>query len=120
MREPSVHQLARDTLAHLEDACSELAYENFDLYRQTNQAHTSEITDKILKLEKFGTSDIAGALADSFYEDPRFIQDIMGDFVRNLSKDDKHFNQILDWVIYLSISSVIKKVAEGLKCKPKT
>jgi len=102
-------QIARDIRGRLEVACGEIAYEAV-------QCPFDEKTEKkIAKAKKDGVRDVAGWLADEYFNDPDFLSDMIGDWVYDAVKGDKALeNQVYD-ELSKNAHSGMKKAIESLR-----
>jgi len=102
-------QIARDIRNRLEVACGEIAYEAV-------QCPFDEKTEnKIAKAKKDGVRDIAGWLADEYFNDPDFLSDMIGDWAYDATKGDEALvNQVYD-ALSKNAHEAMRKAIEGLR-----
>ena len=79
----SVEQIVNEIRSYIESACSDIAYENASAFAENKDAFwiSQEIRDKLVKAKVEGVTDLAGWLADEYYNDVGFLTDFIGDRV---------------------------------------
>jgi hypothetical protein len=80
-------ETADEIYDHISDACGDMAHDQNQMYEEGWLDIDS--TEKINKLKKEGVTDIVGCLADTYYQDPNMMLDLIGDRVCDASRGDE-------------------------------
>ena len=81
---------AQEIYNRLGDACGDMAYGQYEMYKEDNDGgFFDENTKHIKKLIKEGVTDIPGRLADDYYNDSELLGDLIGDQVYDASHGSK-------------------------------
>ena len=75
----------------VETAASELAYEMYDEYFKNGFVYDTKASKRFSEMKKDGIKDIPGSYADELYNDPNFLEDMIGDKIYDAgsTKDER-------------------------------
>lgn len=74
-----MREQAQAIIGYVENACSEMAYEQYRCWKKDRSSHDKDLHERIMAMIATGVHDIPGSLADQFYSDPDFCEDLLGD-----------------------------------------
>ena len=75
----------RAIISNVEEACSDMAYEQWREYREGGIHWEKTVGSSIKAKVKAGVRDIPGSLTDDYYNDPEFCEGILGDQIYDMA-----------------------------------
>ena len=76
----------RAIISNVEEACSDMAYEQWREYRECGDSLWDRATGSAIKDKQLaGVRDIPGSLTDDYYNDPEFCEGILGDQIYDMA-----------------------------------
>lgn len=109
--DPRVANIARSAIQHAQDAAGEMGYEH--------SAHSDyaepDIQKKIAKAKKEGVRDIGGWMADEYWNDSDFLQDMLGDKIYEECDGDRALQNAVYDHIAKNAHPALKKAMIALK-----
>jgi len=107
---------AQQIISLVEDACSEIGYINWEEFKLSGTClGDKKLDDKIKEMKASGVQDIGGALADDFYNDPDFCEDMLGDRIHDEAEGEpKIIVALAESIKELSSNQAMKKACDNI------
>ena len=88
--------ITTDIRNHLETAAHESAHELYFEFIKVGSIYDKKAENRFIEMGRKGIRDIPGAYADEIFENPSFIEDMVGDKIYELAPTKEQRLKILD------------------------
>ena len=89
-----IQEKARELASWVESAVNDMAYEQYQLYKE-NPLYPG-VKDKVEKLKAEGVIDLPGRMADDMYNDAELLSDLLGDRLHDFSRKPEERAALLE------------------------